>query len=278
MPTPSSFRQYGFLALSFLGLFSAIPHLALATTVTSADGNTYWIQASGTIRHPFPAQDDALRSWSFLTSNPTPLSDADLAQHPLGSPVLMRPGFAPVKVASLDQWFAVGRGGVLRPIMNNTALTQLYPSVPSLPPLTIGIAQYTNYRIGAAIVNAQDFNPIAEANGIETPDQNPVSTSTPFLFDLTEAKSFHGNAYFESVLDAEGNLILAAKIRDANSPATSLSLAIVPDTNIPIRQCTGGEPCLAFIGANQITGHTRLRIKAINELNQVLYSDWLTFP
>jgi hypothetical protein len=216
MPTPSSspLRRCGFLVLSFLCLVGTIPHIALATTVTSADGNTYWIHADGTIRHPFPAQDDALRSWSFLTNNPTPLSDADLAQHPLGSPVLMRPGFAPVKVASLDQWFAVGRGGVLRPITNNTALTQLYPSASSLPPLTIGIAQYTNYRIGTAIVSAQDFSPIAEASGIETPDQNPVSTSTPFLLDLTEAKSFHGKAYFESVLDAEGNLILAAKIRD----------------------------------------------------------------
>ena len=266
---PMLFSRPSAIALACL-LSLATPTVSALAQVVQSPSGTYWLHQDGK-RYLFPG-DDTLQSWNLSAFTAEPASDHAITLHPFGGIVFMRPGAQPVRVASLDSWFAVGKGGVLREIASEATVKELYPNADKDTAPTIDIAQYANYKIGAPITTSKDFAPTMESTGAESPDYGLRAVATP---SAQPEKIFEGIVSHERLVDQHGNLYLVAKVLKANSPIVSISTSFVPDTNVPVKECFGGEVCTYTVLAGHRSSHPRIRVKAVNELNEIHYSDWI---
>lgn len=127
-------------------------------------------------RHAFP-NDKTYFTWFADFSQIKTVTSASLASLPLGANVNYRPGIKLVKFTTVDKVYAVGVGGELRWITTEAAASSLYGATWNKQVDDISDAFFLDYRIGADIVSAADFNRTAETADALTPDANLPSTS-----------------------------------------------------------------------------------------------------
>ena len=90
-------------------------------------------------------------TWYLDFSQVKVISDADLAQIPLGGNITYRPGAKLVKVQTNPKVYAVARGGVLRWLETEAVAARLYGPDWNKQIDYIPDAFFVNYTIGAPI-------------------------------------------------------------------------------------------------------------------------------
>lgn len=133
---------------------------------TFVDTSVYYLGANGA-RYVFP-NDKAYFSWYTDFSRVRIITVTQLAAVPLRGNVTYRPGVRMIKVQSAPTVYTVSRGGVLRAIPSEAVASALYGPSWNKVIDDISDAFWTNYREGAPLVNASDFNPSNESTGAST--------------------------------------------------------------------------------------------------------------
>lgn len=111
-------------------------------------------------RHAFP-NEKTYFSWYADFSGVQTVSATAMAALPLGPNVTYRPGVKLVKFPTVPQTYAVDAGGVLRWVKTEEAARALYGATWNKTTDDLPEAFFTNYRFGADIASASDFNPEA---------------------------------------------------------------------------------------------------------------------
>lgn len=156
-------------------VFAAVPPDRLVKGSASA---VYYFAGDGK-RYVFP-DEGTYFSWFSDFSDVIKVTDAELANMPIGGNVTYRPGVRLLKLQTAPKVYAVDQGGTLRWIQSESLADALYgpywnKAIDDLPD-----AFFTDYRVGAPINSAKDFDPIAVARCIDTIDADkglPVGAS-----------------------------------------------------------------------------------------------------
>ncbi len=151
------------LTLSFVVLLavSSLPvraHAAPSVGLIKASGPAVYYHAENGKRYVFP-NDRIYFTWYPDFSTVQTITDAELAALPLGGNVTYRPGVKLVKIQTDPKVYAVDAKGTLRWITSEAVAASLYPSNWSSQVDDLSDAYFVNYKTGAPIDRALDFNP-----------------------------------------------------------------------------------------------------------------------
>ena len=135
-----------------IGLITvASPSCVSGTLIKGSLPAVYYCGADGK-RYVF-VNEQAYLSWYADFSTVKVISDADLAQIPLGGNVTYRPGARLVKIQTDPKVYAVARGGVLRWVMTEAVATRLYGANWNKMIDDVPDSFFVNYTVGAPIAN-----------------------------------------------------------------------------------------------------------------------------
>jgi hypothetical protein len=112
-------------------------------------------------RHAFP-NAKVYFTWYADFSGVEEITPADMAAMPLGKQVTYRPGVRLVKFTTLNNVYAVARGGTLRWIKTEAAAAGLYGADWNKKIDDISDAFFLDYEFGADIASATEFSPATE--------------------------------------------------------------------------------------------------------------------
>ncbi len=144
---------------SVAATFAVAPRAAHAATsgdlVKGSLSAVYYV-GSDSKRYVFP-NDKVYFTWYTDFSTVKKISDTDLAALTIGGNVTYKPGVKMVKIQSDPKVYAVGHGGVLRPIASEAAASALYGSTWNKKIDDISDAFFVNYTVGSQISSASDF-------------------------------------------------------------------------------------------------------------------------
>ena len=121
------------------------------TIVKASTDAVYYCGADGK-RYVFPNQKIYL-SWYADFSGVIKITDAELANIPLGGNVNYRPGVKMVKIETDPKVYAVDRGGVLRHVTTPEIATSMYGSTWNKMVDDLSDAFFFNYRLGEPITS-----------------------------------------------------------------------------------------------------------------------------
>jgi len=122
---------------------------ASGSIIRGSTSSVYYCGADGK-RYVFPS-DKEYFSWYSDFSSVVSVSDMSLASMPIGGVVNYRPGTKLIKIVSDPKVYAVSRGGVLRPVADETTAACLFGSAWSAQVVDVSDAYFTNYKIGSAV-------------------------------------------------------------------------------------------------------------------------------
>jgi len=122
-------------------------------------------------RHAFP-NSKVYFTWYADFSTVKEISADAMAALPLGKQVTYRPGVKLVKFTSLNNVYAVARGGTLRWVKTEAVAVALYGADWNKKIDDISDAFYLDYVFGADINAASEYSPSGETAGATTIDQN----------------------------------------------------------------------------------------------------------
>ena len=122
-------------------------------------------------RHAFPSAK-VYFSWYENFDGIQTVDGTLLATIPLGSNVTYRPGVKLVKFETVNNVYAVARGGVLRWITSESVARELYGIDWGTKVNDISDSLFGNYSFGADIAGANDYSPAAETSATATIDVN----------------------------------------------------------------------------------------------------------
>ncbi len=114
-------------------------------------------------RYVFP-DEKTFFSWYDNFNNVKVITDAELAQIPLGGNVTIRPGTYLVKIQSSPQVYAISRGGILRAVSSENVAQDIYGQDWDRKIVDISDAFFVNYKTGAEITSGADYNAFIEKN------------------------------------------------------------------------------------------------------------------
>ena len=134
----------------------------------------YFYGHDGT-RHAFP-NEKVYFTWYADFSSVQTVSTAFLASITLGPNVTYRPGVKMVKFQTLDKVYAVALGGSLRWIKTESAAASLYGTDWNKKVDDISDVFFLDYRFGADIASAADYDRSAELTVATSIDDNLAST------------------------------------------------------------------------------------------------------
>ncbi len=137
----------------------------------------YYCGADGK-RYVF-TNDKAYFTWYSNFSGVMTISDADLASIQIGGNVTYRPGVKMLKIQSDPKVYAIGKGGVLRPIASEAVAIALYGSTWNKQIDDVSDAFFTNYTVGNPINAASDYDKNAEMSSSQTVNQDKNLASGP---------------------------------------------------------------------------------------------------
>jgi hypothetical protein len=140
---------------------AAVDHPCKAVYYRDTDGK----------RHAFP-NAQVFFTWYADFAGVKEVSSAELSASPLGKQVTYRPGSKLVKFTTLNNVYAVAKGGTLRWIKSEAAAAALYGADWNKKVDDISDAFYLNYTFGADIAAAGDYSPSAEMAATTTISQN----------------------------------------------------------------------------------------------------------
>lgn len=112
-------------------------------------------------RYVFP-NSKAYFTWYTNFDTVKWLSDNDLASIQIGGNVTYKPGVRMIKINSDPKVYAVGAGGVIRPIASETVAVGLYGSTWNKMIDDVPDGFFPNYKIGKSIESASGFSVNAE--------------------------------------------------------------------------------------------------------------------
>ncbi|OGL71890.1 hypothetical protein A3D69_03155 [Candidatus Uhrbacteria bacterium RIFCSPHIGHO2_02_FULL_54_11] len=130
----------------------------------------YFLGSDGK-RHAFP-NDRAYFTWYADFSGVKTVSQSAMSSIPLGRNVTYRPGSRMVKFVTANTVYAVGRGGVLRPIASETAAAAIYGTDWNKKIDDVSDAFYGNYTFGSSVASVASFDRNAEFAGVQTISDN----------------------------------------------------------------------------------------------------------
>ncbi len=133
----------------------------------------FWYGADGK-RYVFP-NETTFHSWFPITGEcPVirQISSSDLASLGLGGNVTMRPGAQMVKITTDATVYVVSRGGVLRPVANESVAMELYAWDWRSHIVEIPDSFFVGYTIGTPVRSAADYDPLAEYLSTPTIDDD----------------------------------------------------------------------------------------------------------
>jgi hypothetical protein len=159
-PPPPSNVQTGLIKLACPN-GSAPDHPCTAVYYRGLDGK----------RHAFP-NSKVYFTWYQDFSGVAEISADEMAAMPLGKQVTYRPGVKMVKFQTLNNVYAVAKGGVLRWVKTEAVATALYGADWNKKIDDISDAFFLDYTFGADVNAASDYSPSAETAGATTIDQN----------------------------------------------------------------------------------------------------------
>ena len=138
---------------------AAIDHPCKAVYYYGADGK----------RHPFP-NSKAYFTWYADFNAVQSVDAAALGAIPLGKNVTYRPGIRMVKFQTLNNVYAVSKGGVLRWVTSEAVARGLYGDDWNKKIDDIADTFFTNYAFGADIVSANGYVAATESGAAQTID------------------------------------------------------------------------------------------------------------
>ncbi|MEK7073605.1 MAG: invasin domain 3-containing protein [Patescibacteria group bacterium] len=121
-------------------------------------------------RHAFP-NDKIYRTWYADFSSIQTINEALMGTISLGANVRYRPGARLVKLASVQDVYAVERGGGLLPLASESIAATLYGSAWASAVDDINEAFFFDYTVGQPITNPATYSPSATRDGTTTIDQ-----------------------------------------------------------------------------------------------------------
>ena len=162
-PTPTSTAPQGPIAGSLIKLVCAD-----GAGSDDACKAVYYVGKDGK-RHAFP-NSKVYFSWYVNFDSVTDVTSAVMGSFMLGKNVTYRPGSKMVKFQTLNNVYAVSKGGVLRWITNEATAIGLYGTDWNTKVDDIPDTFYGNYTLGSDIADAQGFNVTAQLSGAPTID------------------------------------------------------------------------------------------------------------
>ena len=130
----------------------------------------YYVGRDGK-RHAFPSEH-VFFTWYAGFDQVVSVRSEVMQGFPLGNNVTYRPGKKMVKFTSVNNVYAVCRGGALRWIKTEEIARALYGTDWTKQVDDIAESFFTNYHYGAEINSVNDFSPTTEMAGVATIDDN----------------------------------------------------------------------------------------------------------
>lgn len=130
-----------------------------------------YYQGSDGKRHAFP-NSKVYFSWYQDFSGVVEVSADEMASLTLGKQVTYRPGYKLVKFTTVNNVYAVAKGGLLRWIKTEAAASDIYGGDWNKKVDDISDAFFPDYKFGLDINSAQDYSPSLEMSGAMTIDSN----------------------------------------------------------------------------------------------------------
>jgi len=176
----------------------------------------YYLGADG-LRYVFP-NDKTYFTWYSNFNDVRWISDSDLARIQIGGNVTYKPGVKMIKINSDPKTYAIADGGVLRHVASETIAIDLYGSAWNKMIDDVPDGFFSNYSIGSALNNAEDFVigvcyegcTINDDKGLIAPAEFRI-TSTGFQVDCAGIEVGQGVRFTNN--DTEKHSITADNLR-----------------------------------------------------------------
>jgi len=146
---------------------TAVPPDSLVKGSTSA---VYYFANDGK-RYVFP-NEKTYASWFTSFSAVRRISDAVLADMPIGGNVTYRPGIRMLKIATDPKVYVVLRGAVLRLVADERMAGDLYGPYWNRAIDDVPDVFFTDYSLGAPLQSANDYSPLIVAAGTGMIDED----------------------------------------------------------------------------------------------------------
>jgi plastocyanin len=153
--------------LIFSGVLAVLPARAAAVPLDDLDAGdlirgesfsaVYYYGADG-FRYVFP-NDKAYFTWYNDFDDVEWISDADLGKLQIGGNVTYKPGVKMIKINTDPKTYAVDEGGMLRHVSSEEIAIALYGNEWNKMIDDVADGFFSNYTIGEAIADADDFDP-----------------------------------------------------------------------------------------------------------------------
>ena len=163
MKLPLFFKLLPLVSLALV----ALPSAAYAGRLVRGSLPAVYYQAADGKRYVFP-NEKTYATWYADFRGVEVVSDASLASMQVGSNVTVRPGSRMVKVQTDPKVYAVAKGGALRWVKTEAVASALYGANWATKIDDVPDAFFVNYKTGADIASASDFDPAAEMAGAAT--------------------------------------------------------------------------------------------------------------
>jgi len=133
---------------------------AAGSLVKASLAAVYYVGSDGK-RYVFP-NEKTYKTWYSDFSTVMIVTDAELAALPIGGNVTYRPGVKMVKIQTDPKVYAVSSGGTLRWVTSEALAVQLYGTNWNQKIDDVSDAFFVNYKAGADITNASQYNAATE--------------------------------------------------------------------------------------------------------------------
>jgi len=245
-------------------------HAAETGQFVKGSGDTiYWLGADNK-RYVFP-DDVTLQSWISEDTSGQVLDDGQLAVHPIGGAMTVRPGSYLVRFASSPTIYVVAHGAMLHAVSDDLAAA--YGGTDwKLKIQTLDVALFANYRVGQPLKYSSDFNPEQEANLAATPDAE--ITNKLAAGSLTKSPSpFRGTVSFvEDPSSSSTTKVYVATVSGSNAPVNNLRIDLYAADGTYQISCLGTDRCKLVLDTTAVTKEEKLRYYAVasNERGETL--------
>jgi len=183
---------------------SGLPAQAATSSLTSLSSGdlirgtsfsaVYYYGEDG-FRYVFP-NDKTYFTWYSNFDDVKMLSDADLGTIQIGGNVTYKPGSKMVKINSDPKTYAVDDEGTLRWVMSEEVAVAMYGSNWNTKIDDVPDAFFSNYKMGADIEVADDFDPSSVSTGAKNINDDK-GLQSPFIVTITD------DAYDETTYTVE---------------------------------------------------------------------------
>ena len=230
----------------------------------------YWL-GSDNKRYVFP-DEVSLQSWlSDSETQGEVLDDADLAAHPIGGAMTVRPGSYLIRFDSYPTLYVVSHGAVLHAVSEDLAAA-FYGKDWNLKLQTVDVTLYANYQLGQPLKYTSDFDAQREQAAAATPDDEIVNKQAVGSFAKSPTP-FTGTVTFtEDPGSTSSTPTYIATVTKTNAPINNLRIDLYNESGVYQISCLGSDRCRLVLDTSSVKTDTKLRYYAVvsNERGETL--------